>query len=386
MLTQNKVVNETRKNLRIRENQSVRWSVNESQQSGQGKILNISSTGMLLEAETTVEPLDQAILRFDSILGENNYVPETGELIWHKRKNGGLLCGVRFVDSSQNILTRLNQHIQSGIAKENRMRRVNNILNILLIGAVIVLLFIVVKTSLVVYDNIHRSNEQMFTVSDQQAGLNRKINRELTAVKVELVTTKQLYAESQLMLQSVSQDLESTKIFLAQTETMLSLANDEISELKGEVLSTVDMSQKQMEETKMTFQKMLSQLKQKNVELTKELSFVKERLRLFEGNVIDEKEANSVILLLKQKLGVVKSKIRGFRLDALNLRVAAQKERDRIKSTLGNKGYLLKDGDAVIVDKARYNSVDQIPDNQLGIGRSAVSSEHKVDINVKIVE
>ena len=118
MVSHNRIFNDARRNLRVADNQKITWSLQGGSQRGDAKIVNISSSGMLIETDTTVESSANAALNFETSLGENNFLPQTGKAIWYKRLNGKQnksLCGIKFLEPSQSILARLNQRIQKKI-------------------------------------------------------------------------------------------------------------------------------------------------------------------------------------------------------------------------------------------------------------------------------
>ena len=78
--------------------------------------------------------------------------------------------------------------------------------------------------------------------------------------------------------------------------------------------------------------------------MTAEVKTIKERLRILEGDVVSMQEGRSTIAIYKEKVHKVKVKIHEFKQQAQAVKVAAQKERDRIAMALGNNGYFTKGG------------------------------------------
>ena len=60
--------------------------------------------------------------------------------------------------------------------------------------------------------------------------------------------------------------------------------------------------------------------------------------------------------LYHDKMNLVKSKIKDFRIEAKKVRTQALREMDRVRVLLGNNGYFVKNGEAVKVDIESYNS------------------------------
>ncbi len=50
------IYNEARNNLRVNENKSILWRVNDGDIKGKGQVKNISTTGMLLETNSNFVP------------------------------------------------------------------------------------------------------------------------------------------------------------------------------------------------------------------------------------------------------------------------------------------------------------------------------------------
>ena len=77
---------DSRRNIRIKENRGVAWRVNGGEIQGKGKIKDISTSGMMIEMQSDTLPLEGSVVSFDANLGHNNFVPQSGRLIWTNQK------------------------------------------------------------------------------------------------------------------------------------------------------------------------------------------------------------------------------------------------------------------------------------------------------------
>ncbi len=225
------IYNEARNNLRIKENRHIQWRVNDGDIKGKGVIRNISTTGMLLETNSNFIPTDGCRFSFDTSLGHDNFIPQNGKLVWHKRKpfsKNKYLCGVRFVEPGEYVLTKLRGRVQKGIKSIAIRRRLKRVINTCMIVIMLAMTVFISYEASMIYRDITATNERLLQVTQQQAILTQSyVSRleatqmELASVSEELAATRTLYAESQDMLGEVRVDLELTKAVLADTEAYL---------------------------------------------------------------------------------------------------------------------------------------------------------------------
>ena len=225
------IYNEARNNLRIKESRHIQWRVNDGDIKGNGIIRNISTTGMLLETNSNFIPTDGCRFSFDTSLGHDNFIPQNGKLVWHKKKpfsKNKYLCGVRFVEPGEYVLTKLRGRVQKGIKSIAIRRRLKRVINACLILVMIAMTIFISYESVMIYRDITETNERLLDVTQQQALLTRSYmsrleatQMELASVSEELAATRTLYSESQGLLGEVRVDLELTKAVLADTEAYL---------------------------------------------------------------------------------------------------------------------------------------------------------------------
>ena len=95
---------ENRRHLRIREIIDIRWVILGTEVAGEGKILNISASGFLLQTDGKFDPKRSGVLFIDS--HDEKPLPfgaKKGKIIWLKRMPGnqpGFVCGVEFLKNS----------------------------------------------------------------------------------------------------------------------------------------------------------------------------------------------------------------------------------------------------------------------------------------------
>ena len=218
--------------------------MNDGDIKGKGVIRNISTTGMLLETNSNFIPTDGCRFSFDTSLGHDNFIPQNGKLVWHKKKpfsKNKYLCGVRFVEPGEYVLTKLRGRVQKGIKSIAIRRRVKRVVNAFLILIMIAMTVFISYEATMIYKDITLTNERLLDVTQQQALLTQSYmsrleatQMELASVSEELAATRTLYRESQGLLGEVRVDLELTKAVLADTETYLETTKSELLRSQSE--------------------------------------------------------------------------------------------------------------------------------------------------------
>lgn len=363
---------DTRNHFRINDQRRVFWKIKEGVQQGKATIRNVSATGMMIETNGTfVPPKDGCIFTFDSTLGHDNYIPQYGELVWSKkigRIKNKFHCGVRFFEPADYVQTKLRQRIQKGILRITLTKRTVKGLSVVLTLGIVALTGYALWISQDVYEGLSTSVKRFITVSDQQAALTRNYKdlynvtqTELARVTQELNATKQLYQESQDQLGSVNQELSETKMILAQTEALLIQARSGADQLTADFQTTLSQNETAFADLKAKLESDIAALQQKNATLEREVGTLQEQLNFYEGNVKNIDEGYVLLNIFKERMKVVKGKIKSYKKDVRELHRRAQNERDRIQLQIGNNGYLMKNGAPVQVDMEKYNAAASAP-------------------------
>ena len=369
---------DTRKNSRVKENKKLSWHVKSFNLNGRGRIHNISTSGMLLETNSTYNPINGDVFTFDSDLGFDNFIPQHGRLVWFKKRDARqsqYLCGIEFIEPAEYILSKLQERVQKQLLRFNQssvfLRWLRRICFAVLMGLTATMIWL----AGVIYQDMQQTNAQMKNVVEQQVVLTQRYT--------------QLYRETELQLASVTnelettqKDLETTKSILTQTETMLQESEQNNIKLESELTAFKEFHQKQLAEVKGELEQKIVSLQEQNVQLDTELRNLQVQLDYLNGNVVDMEQGKTWIADYKQRLRNVKVKLDQFKRQAAEARIVAIRERDKIETALGNGGFMVREGRIVTVDQESYDAVvsgswdpQQVP-----------QTETNINIDVKIVE
>lgn len=329
---------ESRGSLRIKENLDVTWRMKDRQQQGQAKISNISTSGLLLEAQNDFSLSPGDILHIDSFLSaRDNFLPQEGRIVWSQRKNSRrVLCGLEFVAPEEKTLAKLRERIQQKIMESTNHRKMRSIAGAALFLIMLSLAFFIVKEQNLIFKNIEESNRMMLNASDQQAVLTRSYAA--------------LYHQTAETLTAVTKELDLSKALLQETQDLLSQAKMENTDLQNRLAALNNPSnltagnQIAFERIKEGLEQQIVILNEKNFQFANELAQLKNQLRSFEGNIQSLEEGRTTISLLHNRLKRIKSKMSSLKREAYYAKEEARKQRDQTLALKGNQGYLVKDG------------------------------------------
>lgn len=387
-----------RKDLRVKEKKSLAWSLEDGDLRGKGSLKNISVTGMLVEATSSLDPFHDSLLSFDADLGAANFIPKKGRLVWSKKQsfsNHKYLWGIQFDSPSEYILSRLHNYLQANVKKLVSKEYLTGVLRVVLFLVSVAMICFIVWTAGEIYQKMTATQGQMAHTVDSQIGLTQKYSslyeqsqHELNIVSQELASAKILYSESEEILLSVNAELNATKVLLAETETMLSESNNANVILKEKIASLSESKQQEIAQAKVASQKIQDELnstiillQQKNDQLGSEMSSIQEKLAYYEGHISNMEEGRALIGLYRQRLKSVKKKMKHYQREAKNARMEALKDRDRMRMIFGNNGYLIKEGSSVKVNLKKFNAPELLKKEI-----APVSAPKKVSINVEIID
>ncbi len=364
---------DVRQNIRVEDKRRVVWHLQNSDLKGQGRVRNISSSGMLLETNGLFIPHNRCVFSFNTQLGIRNYIPKQGKVVWSKRKKGKAnkyLCGVRFVEPAGFVLAKLHRRIELGIKKVKYLKITRQTSSGFLTFGIIALAGIVIWLSGSLYQDMYVTNHKMMNVSNQQATLTREYvtlykdtQVKLQSALNELTQTRQLYQQSQSVLTDVTRELEATKAALAQTKNLLQKAKESSIEASRLNLVKLDQTKAKLNNeiagfhnTIAELQNTVSLLEEKNIQLSGEMNSINSKLQYYEGNVKNITEGRTLIKTYRSKLKEVKAKVKHFRREASLARKSALKERDRARAIFGNNGFFVQNGVPVKVDQQKYDA------------------------------
>lgn len=342
---------ESRRDVRVAENTRVLWHIPKNGLVGQGRVRNISNSGMLVEMACEETFPEQSNFSFDSNLNAANYIPEEAKLIWRKKKrfsDNQYLCGVQFGELPENISSRLNIRVEEGVRKLVRSWKAQRALRYSLSAITVALLGYSLWLGGSIYKDISETNERLLVAFSQQAELTREYQalyadttRRLADATIELNQLAALYQESQQTLAANRQELAVLQSVLAQTEGLLEKSQSGAPVVQQQAAaSVVDPA----------------------------------LLRQTPPDIFEIGQGQRLIALYKENIAQVRAQIRQIKREDRMVRIAALRERDRIKLMHGNGGYLTKSGQLVKVDEARYNAAAMEP------GQAA--SRVRVDVTV----
>ncbi len=172
--------------------------------------------------------------------------------------------------------------------------------------------------------------------ADEQAKNFRHYVQEYRVTKVALDESNQKVSALTLELQAANAELSLTRGEL----TSLQGLNDQFKE-SIKILETYKAKALAKGEALET---MLQAFKKKNKQLDVDLQMVRKELSLFQPDIADTKEGREKVLRFKNQIRLVKKNMGVLKQQVQEMKIAAQKERDRLEMLYGNNGYMMKDG------------------------------------------
>jgi len=91
---------ENRRHFRLREFIDVAWKVAGQEDSGEGTVVNISSSGLLLQTDKMFRPSDNCVLFIESGAEELPFAVKKGKIVWFRRihtPQERIQCGIQFL-------------------------------------------------------------------------------------------------------------------------------------------------------------------------------------------------------------------------------------------------------------------------------------------------
>ena len=107
---------ENRRHMRIREITDIRWIILGEDVSGEGKVLNVSASGLLMLTDGKFHPSRQGVLYIDAHDQQPlGFGPKKGNIIWTRPLPGGqgYQCGLEFLKNLP-----LDRHLQEWIDRK----------------------------------------------------------------------------------------------------------------------------------------------------------------------------------------------------------------------------------------------------------------------------
>ncbi len=91
---------ENRRHFRLKEFIDVAWKVADQDISGEGMVVNISTSGLLLQTDRVFRPSDHCVLSIGSGAENLPFAPKNGKIMWFRRihtPEERMQCGVQFL-------------------------------------------------------------------------------------------------------------------------------------------------------------------------------------------------------------------------------------------------------------------------------------------------
>ena len=117
---------ENRRHFRLRECMDVTWKIADREVSGDGLVMNISASGILLQTDRVFRPSDNCVLSIESGEGILPFAAKKGKVMWFRRiraPHERLQCGIQFLEDGADsnfqkwIEMKVNSLSEAGDAK-----------------------------------------------------------------------------------------------------------------------------------------------------------------------------------------------------------------------------------------------------------------------------
>lgn len=173
------------------------------------------------------------------------------------------------------------------------------------------------------------------TAQDQARNF-RYYVQEYHSAKVALDESVQKVSELTLELQSANTELSAARGDLSSVQSLNDQLRENIKVLES--YKAKAMARGEALET------MINAFRKKNRQLDADLQMVRKELSTFQPDITDTQEGREKLLRFKKQMRLVKKNMAVLKQQAQAMKVAAQKQRDRLETLYGNNGYMMKDG------------------------------------------
>ena len=345
---------ESRRHVRIKDNTRLLWHIRENGLVGQGRVRNISTSGMLVELVSEDALPGQSLFSFDCNLNNTNYIPDAGHLVWRAKKrfsSDKYLCGFQFDNLPEVLAVRLSKRVDDGVKHLVLRWKAGRRVGFFLAGVTVALVGYAFWLGGIIFQDVSRSNQGLLATANQQADLTREYQRlyadttrRLADVTLELNQTAALYQETRDPLATTRQELSVVKSILSATENFLAKAQAVI------IPPVVPVESAQ--------------------------------ISLPSNAVESVAEGKALIAAYRDRIQEV-----GVQINQINsrnhlARISALAERDRIRLMYGNQGFFVKSGQSVQVDMRQYQAANF---NALPPGK-VPRPDSKVRVNVNVLQ
>ena len=245
---------------------------------------------------------------------------------------------------AETVLNQQESKIEPNLDNQRQNSHLKKIVGIILSLVMIALTAYVLNLQHQNYNILSKSTDLALVASDRATVNYRTYVGKYKETKIELDETTRKLEEVNRQLNQVTVELATTKGMLTQTQGMLASAQDENTRLKQELQGLDSLRNTENVQNIGELQDKIATLKDKDSQISSQLTDLKEQLRAFEGQFSDLKEGQSLIVLFQEKIKLVKSRMHYLKQQAFFAKVAAQKEKDRLAILNGNSGFVLRNG------------------------------------------
>jgi len=245
---------------------------------------------------------------------------------------------------AETVLNQQEPKLESKVETQRQNIYLKRIVGVVLSLVMIVLTVYVLNLQHQNYNILSQSTEMALTATDHATGNYRTYIGKYKETKIELDETTRKLEEVNRQLDQVTAELATTKNMLAQTQGLLVSAQDENVKLKQELTGLDNLRNSENVQNMGELQDKIKVLKDRDSQVSTQLADLKTQLRVFDGEFSNIPEGRSLIILFRNKINLVKSRMRNLNQEAFLTRIAAQKEKDRLAVLNGNTGFILRNG------------------------------------------
>jgi chromosome segregation ATPase len=218
------------------------------------------------------------------------------------------------------------------------------------------LLFIVVALGAMVslwylnYRDLQKAVVSFEDAAFKQAKIMRFYASEYKVVKVDLDQKTAKLAQVSQELETANLELSNTRGDLAELEKLNEQLKSSIQGLEQYRVAALAKGE--------TLEDMIKAYKNKNEELERDLQAIRQELLAFKPEIMDLAQGRTKVSFYKKHIRTVKKNMSVIKNQALEVKKAAQKERDRLEMMYGNNGYLVKNGQDLSVTSFDQKKVE----------------------------
>lgn len=247
---------------------------------------------------------------------------------------------------AETVLNQQEPRLDPNTDTQRQNNHLKRIVGVVLFLVMIALTIYVLSLQHQNFNILSKSTDLALTASDHATGNYRTYVGRYKETKVELDETTRKLEEVNRQLNQVTAELATTKGMLSQTQGMLSEAQEENTTLRQELQGLNSLRSTENVRSIGELQAKIQILKDKDSQVSLQLAQLKSQMRAFTTEFSNVEEGRSLIVLLQNKIKLVKSHMRYLKQEAFFAKVAAQKEKDRLAVLNGNSGFVVRNGQA----------------------------------------